>query len=107
MNNKPSMIRLTQIGGVPEVNGGAPTEAYVDPNLISLIVVAYSALTIPVIDNESGKETGRKPGPFVECSAVYLTTGGSLSVIEKPRAIMILREIALGNRKPLEGVEGE
>lgn len=86
---RPSLIKVTQIGN-PDINEGAPTEAFVDPAMISLINEGITRWSKMLNTDEQG---GKHPPRL--CTTIWLSNGGSLPVVESPGEVNRLRNQAM------------
>lgn len=90
---RPPLVKLTQIGGHPEIDGGAPTTAYVDPTIIALVVRGFGGFKMPG-EKESTVNTSH--------TCIWLQGGHHLLVLETPEVVALRRDRALNNEVQLE-----
>lgn len=89
---QPAMLELTAIAH-PEVEGGVPTRCFVSPDNIAYMY-RTKVKQMP-IENPDG------PPVFSACTIVVFKVGGHIAVDEKPQAIAVLRDRALGHSQKL------
>ena len=81
---KPALIRLTQVGN-PQVNGGAPTPVFLDPNAISYIFVSLTQF-----NNLDGSKSEPVTCTNINCCHY------NVAVIESPETVAMMRDRSLG-----------
>lgn len=97
---RPPLVKLTQIGGNPQIDGGEPTIAYVDASAIAMVSRGYGGFKFP-----------DKPELMAERNSshtvVWLHGGQHLLCLEPPDVVAMRRERALNNSVKPEVVGGD